>query len=189
MEYLSNRCQISLNGFLEEEVSIEQPMGYEVKRHKNKVLKLNKVLYRLKQVTRAWYSRIDGYFLKNEFVKFPHEYVIYVKIKENNDTLIVCLYVDDLIFIRNNSKMFGDFKKAMIKEFEMMDIGLMSCYLEIEVKEGENGIFVIQGKFAREVLKKFKMENCARVNTLVKCGVKMSKNDKGEKINSITFKS
>jgi hypothetical protein len=62
--------------------------------------------------------------------------------KENSDTFIVCLYVDDLIFIRNNSKMFGDFKKTMIKEFEMMNIDLMSCYLEIEVKQGENGIFV-----------------------------------------------
>jgi len=62
--------------------------------------------------------------------------------KENSDILIVCLYVDDLIFIRNNSKMFGDFKKAMIKEFEMMNIDLMSCYLEIEVKQEENRIFV-----------------------------------------------
>jgi hypothetical protein len=36
--------------------------------------------------------------------------------------------VDDLIFIENNSKMFGDLEQAMIKEFEMMDIGLMSYY-------------------------------------------------------------
>jgi hypothetical protein len=33
------------------------------------------------------------------------------------------------------------------------------------------------------------MEDCAKVNTLVECGVKMSKNDEGEKINSTTFKS
>jgi hypothetical protein len=37
-----------LNGFLEEEICIEQPMSYEVKGHKDKVLKLNKVLYGLK---------------------------------------------------------------------------------------------------------------------------------------------
>jgi hypothetical protein len=48
---------------------------------------------------------------------------------------------------------------------------------------------VNQEKFAREVLKKFKMSDCARVNTLVECGVKMSKNDEEEKINSTTFKS
>jgi hypothetical protein len=33
-----------LNGFLEKEVCIEQPMGYDVKWHEDKVLKLNKVL-------------------------------------------------------------------------------------------------------------------------------------------------
>jgi hypothetical protein len=38
-----------LNGFLEEEIHIEQPMGYEVKGYEDKVLKLNKSLYGLKQ--------------------------------------------------------------------------------------------------------------------------------------------
>jgi hypothetical protein len=34
--------------------------------------------------------------------------------------------VDDLIFTGNNPKMFEDFKQAMIKEFEITDIGFMS---------------------------------------------------------------
>lgn len=117
---------VFFNGFLEEEVNIEQPMNYEVKGHKNKVLKLNKALYGLKQASRAWYSRIHGYFLENGFVKCPNEYAIYIKIKESSDTLIVYLYVDDLIFTRNIPKMFEDFKQAMTKELEITDIGLMS---------------------------------------------------------------
>jgi len=73
-------------------------------------------------------------FLKEWNCKCPHEYVIYVKIKESGDTLIVCLYMDDMIFTRNNPKIFGDFKQEMIKEFEMTDIGLMTYYLGIEIK-------------------------------------------------------
>ena len=99
-----------LNGFLMKEVYIKQPMSYEVKGHKDKVLKLNKVLYGLKQTLRACYSHIDGFFLKNGFVKCPYEYAIYVKIKESSNTLIICLYMDDLIFIGNNLKMFKEFK-------------------------------------------------------------------------------
>ena len=53
---------------------------------------------------------------------------------KNGDILIVCLYADDLIFTSNNPSMFEDFKKAMTKEFEMTDIGLMAYYLGIEVK-------------------------------------------------------
>jgi hypothetical protein len=46
-----------------------------------------------------------------------------------------------------------------------------------------------QEKFAKEILKKFKMEDCAKVNALIECGLKLSKNDEREKINSTTFKS
>jgi len=45
--------------------------------------------------------------------------------KKNGDTLIVCLYVDDLFFTGNNP-MFEDFKQAMTKEFEMTNIDFMS---------------------------------------------------------------
>jgi hypothetical protein len=75
--------------------------------------------------------------------------------------------------------MFKDFKQAIIKEFEMMNIGLMAYYLGIEIKQGEDEIFVNKKKFAREVLKKFKIKDCARINTLVDYRVKMSKNNEG----------
>jgi hypothetical protein len=75
--------------------------------------------------------------------------------------------------------MFKDFKQAMIKEFEMMNIGLMAYYLGIEIKQGEDKIFVNKKKFARKALKKFKIKDCARINTLVEYRVKMSKNNEG----------
>ena len=45
--------------------------------------------------------------------------------------------MDDLIFARNNPKLFRDFKQAMIKEFEMIDIGLMTYCIGINIKQGE----------------------------------------------------
>jgi hypothetical protein len=50
--------------------------------------------------------------------------------------------VDDLIFTGNDPNIFGDFKQAMIKEFEMMNIDFMTYYLGIEIKQGKDGIFV-----------------------------------------------
>ncbi|KAL0451615.1 UNVERIFIED_CONTAM: Copia protein [Sesamum latifolium] len=70
--------------------------------------------------------------------------------------------------------MFDDFKRAMAKEFEMTDIGLMSYYLGIEVKQRDDGIFISQEGYAKEILKKFEMENCMPVSTPVECGVKLS---------------
>jgi len=70
-----------------------------------------------------------------------------------------------------------------------MDIGLISRYLGIKIKQGEYGIFINQKKFAREVLKKFKMEDFEKVSTFIERGVKMSKNNEGKKINSTTLKN
>ncbi|KAK2994415.1 hypothetical protein RJ640_009642 [Escallonia rubra] len=59
-----------------------------------------------------------------------------------------------------SSPMFDDFNKEMAKEFEMTDIGLMSYYLGIEVKQRDDGTFISQEAYAKEVLKRFNMENC-----------------------------
>ncbi|KAG7565068.1 Zinc finger CCHC-type superfamily [Arabidopsis suecica] len=177
-----------LNGDLEEEVYIEQPQGYIVKGEENKVLRLKKALYGLKQAPRAWNTRIDKYFKEKDFIKCPYEHALYIKIQKD-DILIACLYVDDLIFTGNNPSMFEEFKKEMTKEFEMTDIGLMSYYLGIEVKQEDNGIFITQEGYAKEVLKKFKMDDSNPVTTPMECGIKLSKNEEGEGMDPTTFKS
>jgi len=86
---------------LKKQVFVTQPSGY-VKVEEYKVYKLNKALYELKQAPRAWYSRIEAYFLKSGFFKCTCEYKLFIK-AENDGMLIVCLYVDDLII----EKMIG----------------------------------------------------------------------------------
>ena len=85
------------------------------------MLKLKKALYGLKQALRAWNNWIDKYFQQNGFIKYPYEHTLYIKLK-NGDILVVCLYVDDLIFNGSNQSLFDEFKKAMTKEFDMTDI-------------------------------------------------------------------
>ena len=85
--------------------------------------------------------------------------------------------------------MIKNFKQAMIKDVEMMDFVLMTYYSRIKIKQGENGIFVNQEKLTKEILKNLKMKECAKVNTPVECGEKMSSNNEVEKINSIIYKS
>ncbi|GKV18362.1 hypothetical protein SLEP1_g28758 [Rubroshorea leprosula] len=178
-----------LNGYLEEELYVQQPLGYVVKGHEDKVLKLKKALYGLKQAPRAWYSCIDKYFQDHGFTKCPHEHALYVKEDKTGGFMLVCLYVDDLIFIGNNANMFEEFKKAMTQEFEMTDIGLMSYYLGIEVKQNEDGIFISQEAYAKKVLEKFEMENCKSVSTPIGCGTRLSKYDESTKVDPSLYRS
>ncbi|KAE8721075.1 hypothetical protein F3Y22_tig00016885pilonHSYRG00007 [Hibiscus syriacus] len=179
---------VFLNGVLKEEVYIQQPSGYEVKGHEDKVLKLKKALYGLKQAPMAWNSRIDKYFQENGFNKYPYEHALYIKIKDE-DILIVCLYVDDLIFTGRNPSMFNEFKDVMMKEFDMTDMVLMAYYLGIEVKQQNDGIFISQESYAKEILKKFKMENCKPISTPAEYGIKMTKYEEGESVDPTFFKS
>ena len=122
-----------LHGKLNEEVYIEQPPGYEKKGREQMVLKLNKALYGLKQAPRAWYSRIESYFATQNFKKYPYEHTLFIKTGGEGNILVVCLYVDDLIFTGNDASMFDEFKQSMMNEFDMTDLGRMRYFLGIEV--------------------------------------------------------
>jgi hypothetical protein len=56
-----------LNGFLEEEVYVRQPPGFESVEVPHRVYKLRKALYGLKQAPRAWYGRLRGFLFSKGF--------------------------------------------------------------------------------------------------------------------------
>ena len=57
-----------LNGYLKEELYVDQPKGFIIDGKEDKVYRLKKDLYGLKQAPRASYSRIDDYLHDNGFV-------------------------------------------------------------------------------------------------------------------------
>ncbi|KAL0331213.1 UNVERIFIED_CONTAM: Retrovirus-related Pol polyprotein from transposon RE1 [Sesamum angustifolium] len=68
-----------LNGYIDEEIYVEQPQGFIAKGSEEKVLRLKKALYGLKQAPRAWYSRIDKYFMDRGFWRSLSEPTLYIK--------------------------------------------------------------------------------------------------------------
>eukprot|EP00253_Pinus_taeda_P033083 PITA_33083 len=128
-----------LNGYLEEEVYVEKPQGFEVEGKENNVYKFKKVLYCLKQAPGAWYARIDGYFQENGFQISKIDPTLYYK-QEGIDILIISLYVDDLLYMGSSSKMNDKLKVAMMNEFEMKYLGIMKYFLGIEVYKSKDKI-------------------------------------------------
>lgn len=177
-----------LNGYLQEEIYVEQPEGFAVKGQEDKVYLLKKALYGLKQAPRAWYSRIDEYLLSVGFIKSLSESTLYVKCL-NSEILIVSLYVDDLLVTGSNIVFVEEFKQNMMKVFEMTDCGEMAFFLGMEVKQNEKGIFISQKKYAKEILKKFQMENCKAVSTPMFHKLKLCKEDGAENVNETDFRS
>lgn len=105
-----------------------------VKGEAKKVCRLKKSFYGVKQAPRVWNSRIDGYLSQKGFIRCPYEHALYVKKSLQGKVMFVYLYVDDIIFIRDDPTMIQDFKQSMVKKFEMLDLGLMAYFLGIQVK-------------------------------------------------------
>lgn len=177
-----------LHGELSEVVYVDQPQGYQKKGEEHKVYKLKKALYGLRQAPRAWYSKIEGYFLNEGFDKCTSEHTLFVKTGENGLMLIVSLYVDDLIFTGNDNSMFAQFKESMKKEFDMTDLGRMSYFLGVEVVQSAAGIFISQGKYAKEILERFGMDNSKPVDNPVVPGYKLCKKGSGDEVDATLYK-
>ena len=77
-----------LNGFIKEEVYVEQPPGFESFDFPNYMFKLLKALYGMKQAPRAWYERSNNFLLEKGFFKGKFNTTLFIK-KSKHDLLIV----------------------------------------------------------------------------------------------------
>jgi hypothetical protein len=127
------------------------------------VSKLKKALYGLKQAPRAWYSRIDGYLQSLGFTKSDTDPNLYL-LQVVKDPLILVLYVDDL-FLTGDEKLIPRCKRELASEFDMKDIELMHYFLGLEVWQWPREIFLGQGKYAIEILKRFGMMDYKSMTT------------------------
>src|ERR1043165_703407 len=121
------------------------------------IYKLRRALYGLKQAPRAWNLKIDSFFKRQKFQKCEMEYGVYVQ-PSNSNMILVCLYVDDILLTGSCTKDIIKFKKMLMTEFEMTDLGNMVYFLGMEILYLEEGIILHQLKYELEFLKKFKLE-------------------------------
>lgn len=126
-----------LNGVIQEEVYVEQPIGYEMKGSESKVFKLHKALYGLRQAPRAWYARIDEYLLHKGFARSVNEHTLYKRLDGENNVLLMSIYVDDIVYMSSSQRMVQVFKQEMQETFEITDLGPLHHFLGIEVKQSK----------------------------------------------------
>ncbi|GKA16271.1 retrotransposon protein, putative, ty1-copia subclass [Tanacetum coccineum] len=125
-----------LNSHLNEDVYMVQPEGFVDPKYPNKVCKLQRSIYGLKQASRSWNKRFDEEIKKIGYSQNPDEPCVYLKASGSNVAFLV-LYVDDILLMGNN--IIRDRSKRLIA------LG-QSAYLE-------------------KILKKFRMESSKKEYT------------------------
>ena len=78
-------------------------------------------------------------------------------LKQDIDALLVQIYVDDIIFGGSSHALVAKFADTMSREFEMSMMGELTFFLGLQIKQTREGTFVHQGKYTKDLLKKFDM--------------------------------
>nr|GEW06608.1 retrovirus-related Pol polyprotein from transposon TNT 1-94 [Tanacetum cinerariifolium] len=145
-----------LHGTLKEDVYVCQLKGFINADHPSHVYKLNKALYGLEQAPRAW--------------------------RFNDDILVVQVYVDDIIFGSTHPMYTQLFFNLMKSRFEMSMMREMTFFLGLQVSKSSCGIFINQSNYMLEILKKYGMELCDPVGTLMEIKDKLDLDQNGSSV-------
>nr|GEZ82661.1 zinc finger, CCHC-type [Tanacetum cinerariifolium] len=177
-----------LNGDLKEEVYVTQPEGFVQLGNSRKVYKLIKALYGLRQAPRAWNVKLDQTLKSLDFKKRNLEQAIYTK-RSKTSTLIVGVYVDDLIITGTPRKEIDVFKSHMKEKFEMSDLGLLAYYLGIEVTQTGGGITIKQTGYITKILKETSMMDSNDAKIPLDPGTKLVKAEDGNPFDATYYRS
>ncbi|WVZ52064.1 hypothetical protein U9M48_003157 [Paspalum notatum var. saurae] len=170
-----------------DEVYVRQPPGFESARFPDWVYKLRKVLYGLKQAPRSWYARLKSFLLKSGFVMGSVDKTLFL-LSRGGDTLIVQIYVDDIIFGGSSHALVSSFAEQMNREFEMSIMGELQFFLELQIKQGPKGTFIHQAKYTRNILKKFDMGGSKPMTTPMSTNTALDADEDGEAVDQKEFR-
>lgn len=139
-----------LNGDIDEDIYMEVPEGVEITKEYLKELdldldkvenvtkldiicKLEKSMYGTKQAPRSWNKKIDS-VLSGElgFVRSEGDPCLYV-CTSKTDTIMIGLYVDDMLLASKNRQQIEWLKKQLGERFEMKDLDAAKVCLGLEI--------------------------------------------------------
>jgi hypothetical protein len=86
-------------------------------------------------------------------------------LKHGNNFLLVQICVDDIIFGGSSHSLVSSFQAMMENEFQMSMMGELTFFVGIQVKQTNEGTFVHQAKYTKDLIKKFVMADAKPVST------------------------
>jgi hypothetical protein len=143
-----------LNGELDEKIYMDQPDGFVVKGEEQNVCKLLKSLYGLKQAPKQWHEKFDITLTGAGFAINEADRCVYYR-HGGGQSIILCLYVDDILIFGTNINIINEVKSFLSKSFDMKDLGEADVILNIKLIKEDSGITLSQSHYIEKVLSWF----------------------------------
>ena len=149
--------------------------GFIDKEHPEKVCKLRKSVYGLKQAARCWNKTIDQFFNESGYIQSNADPCVYskrVNVNGKEHMMIVALYVDDLLIASNDITLLSEEKKKLGERFDMVDQGEVKFCLGMSIsRDRKNSVLKIdQSAYLKSILSRFGMADCKPVSTPMEVG-------------------
>jgi hypothetical protein len=128
------------------------------------------------------YLHQQGFIRGNEYNN------LYIKVDQGS-MIIIEVYVDDIIFGSDDDRLSQKFFKDMNNEFEMSLLGELNLYLGHHIFQLDEGIFISQTKYIKEMLNMFKMEDYKPVSTPMVISCNLIKDDESKEEDQRIYRS
>jgi len=121
-----------LNENLEDDVYMDQPVGFIKEGKEHMVFKLKKPIYGLKLASKQWYLNFKDTITSFGFKENIIDQCIYLKVSENKFIFLI-LFVDDILLATNDLGLLSDTKKVFSNNFEIKDMSEAYYIIGIEI--------------------------------------------------------
>ncbi|TYK22608.1 gag-pol polyprotein [Cucumis melo var. makuwa] len=112
--------------------------------------------------------------------------------KENfviDDNNLSSEHSNDIIFGGFPQDLVNNFINIMQSEFEMSMVGELSCFLGLQIKQKNDDIFISQEKYAKNMVKKFGLEQTRNKRTPATTHVKLTRDADGAEVDHKLYRS
>ena len=165
-----------LYGELKEEVYMRPPSGFS---DGDKVWKLNRCLYGLKQSANEWYALFARFLTTKGFTASTFDPCMFVHAKHD---CYISLYVDDIAIYSADNPYLKSLIKDLKTAFEITDLGEASFLLGLHITYTPDRLRLTQERYIDTVLKRFDMENSRTVSTPLPKGIQLKSGTEDERI-------
>jgi hypothetical protein len=149
-----------LNGRLEEEIYLQQPEGFAIPGQEDKVLRLHKCIYGLRQASHVWEKLFTGYLKQQGFSQSEADPCLFTRVR-GQEILYVAIWVDDGILASNRLEAIDHFLIELGHEFQIRFYPLERFVGVTIIRDREKRqIHLSQPDYIDHIVKNFHMESC-----------------------------
>lgn len=146
-----------LNATLSEEIYVKQPEGFE---EGNKVWRLLKSLYGLKQAAREWNQLLKSSLMSCGYTQSEADECLFVK-RTQTDVSMIAAHVDDFILASSDQRMIDSTASQLQNFFQLKSLGPVKRFLGVDVKRHSDGHFSInQSQYIDNLAKELRLDEC-----------------------------